>query len=854
MDPAKGRGLVTSRAWNVAWYRFRGTLSRRRGAYLSVILLIGLTGGLAMGSLAGARRTQSSYPTFLASTNPSTLSMAVYNQIGRPGAPITARIAHLADVARVRTLNAGAAVLLNDKGAPRLGTVNLAVVAGSTDGDLTQQDRLAVLAGHRANPSHINQIVITQGVERIWGVRLGSVVPIGFYAPVQATLPGFGTAKVKPRFTVDAHVVGIVAQSSEIVQDDVDRAYGFVFLSPTLVKKAAAIDPSWSLPVEYEIQLRHGDAHLGRIEHELSALVPVGFTYEFHVTSHVLSTVELALKPESVALGAFGVIAALVCLLLSMQAISRLVRRDVIDRRTLRAIGAGPRELLLETLMGVVASVAAGVLLALVVALALSPLAPLGPVRPVYPDRGISFDATVLLGGVLVLLFVLVGFSVASAFLSAAHRDRGVNSRRTPSVVVRRIRSLSLPTAATLGAHFALEPRGGSDDVPVRSVLFGSILAVALMATTLTFASGLNTLVSRPALYGWNWSYALNPTNDVPPSAIARLNHDRDVAAWSGADYTDVSIDGQSVPVLIASPQAKVMPPILTGHGLDTNSQIVLGDQTMAVLHRHIGQTVSVSYGSPKDAPVYVPPTTLTIVGTATFPAVGYSTSVADHTSMGTGALLPLGVEPKSFVQAISSKDPNLNGPAVVFVRLRAGVSASAGRANLEHVAAVANATFAHDPNGTGNYVTVLSVQRPAQIVDYRSIGTTPVLLAAALAAGAVGALAVTLITSVRRRRRDLAILKTLGLTRRTAASAIVYQASVDAVVGVLVGIPLGILLGRELWTLFARDINAVPYPTVPVGALTLVGVGTIVIAILTATWPGRSAARTSPGLTFRSE
>ena len=128
-------------------------------------------------------------------------------------------------------------------------------------------------------------------------------------------------------------------------------------------------------------------------------------------------------------------------------------------------------------------------------------------------------------------------------------------------------------------------------------------------------------------------------------------------------------------------------------------------------------------------------------------------------------------------------------------------------------------------------------------------------MLASALAAGAVGALAVTLITSVRRRRRDLAILKTLGLTRRTAASAIVDQASVDALVGVVVGIPLGIPRWvEELWTLFARDINAVPHPTVPVGALTLVGVGTIVIAILTATWHGRSAARTSPGLTFRSE
>ena len=71
---------------------------------------------------------------------------------------------------------------------------------------------------------------------------------------------------------------------------------------------------------------------------------------------------------------------------------------------------------------------------------------------------------------------------------------------------------------------------------------------------------------------------------------------------------------------------------------------------------------------------------------------------------------------------------------------------------------------------------------------------------------------------------------------------------------GVLVGIPVGILLGRELWTLFARDINAVPYPTVPTVGLVLVGVGTLVVAILTAVWPGRSAAGTSPGLTFRTE
>ena len=42
-------------------------------------------------------------------------------------------------------------------------------------------------------------------------------------------------------------------------------------------------------------------------------------------------------------------------------------------------------------------------------------------------------------------------------------------------------------------------------------MLLGSSLAVALVVTTLTFGDSLHTLVSAPSLYGWNWTYALNP-------------------------------------------------------------------------------------------------------------------------------------------------------------------------------------------------------------------------------------------------------------------------------------------------------------------------------------------------------
>jgi len=44
-------------------------------SYLGIVLLIGLVGGVAMASIAGARRTESSFPAFIASTNPSTVGV-----------------------------------------------------------------------------------------------------------------------------------------------------------------------------------------------------------------------------------------------------------------------------------------------------------------------------------------------------------------------------------------------------------------------------------------------------------------------------------------------------------------------------------------------------------------------------------------------------------------------------------------------------------------------------------------------------------------------------------------------------------------------------------------------------------
>ncbi|HXZ74379.1 MAG TPA: FtsX-like permease family protein [Streptosporangiaceae bacterium] len=108
-------------------------------------------------------------------------------------------------------------------------------------------------------------------------------------------------------------------------------------------------------------------------------------------------------------------------------------------------------------------------------------------------------------------------------------------------------------------------------------------------------------------------------------------------------------------------------------------------------------------------------------------------------------------------------------------------------------------------------------------------------MLAAVLALLAVGTLAHVLLTSVRRRRRDLAVLKTLGLVRSQVLRVVAWEASALVGAALLVGLPLGILAGRWAWAIFAGSAGVSGAADVPV-ALVLAAVPvTLVLASLIA-------------------
>ena len=266
----------------------------------------------------------------------------------------------------------------------------------------------------------------------------------------------------------------------------------------------------------------------------------------------------------------------------------------------MRAVGADPVTTGLDGLIGIVASILVGSVLAVAVALALSPLFPIGPVRPVYPDRGVNADWTVLGAGFAVLFGVLAAVAVVIAFLEAPHRvqRRARFGARRSSTVQLAARS-GLPPSAVAGASFAVDARHGRAAGPYRWALLSAVIAMIVVTTTLTFGASLHTLVSQPALYGWNWDYAVQSSDGygpVPNKAVAMLRHDRAVTSFSGVSFVTMQLDGVEVPTLLADPGSPGRPPIISGHGLATSRQIVLGAATLAQLHKRIGDTVDLRY------------------------------------------------------------------------------------------------------------------------------------------------------------------------------------------------------------------------------------------------------------------
>ena len=327
---------MTSVVFRAAWYRFRATVRRRWGEYLAVVVLIGLLGGVALGSIAGARRTQASYETYLASTNP--YDLAIFTAFANPalGSSVGYNAATDAKILHLPFVRSEDAVVGFNGNLDYVRGVRFHIapgekppsIVGAMGGEYTTQDVAHLVSGRFANPNAPGEAVMNAQAAAEAGLHIGSVVHIALNSDAQeiAMSAPTGPSNLPPVKVATVRIVGIVVFPEDVDLDDYDSlGAANVLLSPALTRQLANCCAYYSTSA---LKLVGGSAHLGAVEAELSlqglAIPGVG-GYQTHAPA--IQAADRAIKPVSVALGAFGALAALSLLIVAVQVIGRQLRR-----------------------------------------------------------------------------------------------------------------------------------------------------------------------------------------------------------------------------------------------------------------------------------------------------------------------------------------------------------------------------------------------------------------------------------------------------------------------------------------------------------------------------------------------
>jgi len=827
---------------SAALYYWRGTWWRSRRQVAVVALICGLLGTVALGALAGARRTDTAYGRYLRAIN----SSDVFVNVPGPVLPVIRQVERLPGVA-----SAAATVGLNANPVVD-GKVNDAWLTngltGSLDGDGFRQDRMTVLAGRLPRPGATDEVALTGGQARFFHTGVGGRVTYAFYRmnlTTNALIPAGRSTFV---------VTGIV-DLPPVLGDQFDQVDSAV-LPPAATARylnGGGFAFGW-----VGLRLTAGSAGIPALQQRLNAVadrvdrifgVPPG-TIRLNIRrlDIVHHEVQQGIEPQAVALAVLGGLAALALLVLAGQALAQLLDRSTPDLPGLRAMGASRTQAALASGLAGAVAILGGTVLAVVGAVGVSPLAPVGAVRQFDPARGVQADPLVVAGGGCVLAAALL--AVLGVLVWRSVRPPGDTPPARPSSVAAAAAAAGLPVSAVVGTREALEREAGRRPVPVLATLAGSVVAVMAVTMAVVFGASLTGLADNPARYGWNWTLLMDSQGGYESWPSAQMDSlvsgQPEVTGWSTFAFTQIPIDGQSVPVLgLTRHLGAVEPPTTSGHPIAGPRQIELGVATLRQLGKRIGDTVTV--GSGRDRRV------LTIVGTVTLPSIGLT--LTDHVSLGRGAMLPDStlLAAQGIPHGLSSVQQTASSPvaipafpSAVAIDLAPGASGKALVARISHA----------NPGGTpgGTYELPQDRIRGGAIVDAARMGSQPLALALAVAAGAVLSLALALLASVRRRRRELALLKTLGLTRRQVMAAVAWQASMILVIAALIGVPLGAAAGHWAWAAFATSLGAVPVTVVPVPAL-LAGIVVLLVAgNLLAAGPGAVAARTPPAAVLRAE
>jgi len=248
---------------------------------------------------------------------------------------------------------------------------------------------------------------------------------------------------------------------------------------------------------------------------------------------------------------------------------------------------------------------------------------------------------------------------------------------------------------------------------------------------------------------------------------------------------------------------------MVEGRAPEGPDEVVLGTRTMRQVDAAIGEDVELTLGERTAS--------YRVVGRAVFPDLG------DAGGFGRGVL--------ATVEGVRRVLPS--APVNTFLlRFADGVDV----ARESEVVATA-----FDP------VPSRGPERPSDLENLARVDRVPGVLAAVLLTLALATLAHTLLSSLRRRRRHLATLVSLGFVRRQLMASVLWQSVAEAAITLAVALPLGVALGRWAWNTFAEDLGVPSEAVVPVAGLLLAIPVALVAALLVGIGPALLAARTRP-------
>ena len=508
------------------------------------------------------------------------------------------------------------------------------------------------------------------------------------------------------------------------------------------------------------------------------------------------------------------------------QSIARYTASSIADLYVLSVLGMTSQErVACAAAAPVLVGLAGAVLGAMAAALA-SALLPFGVAADIEPDPGIDLDPLVLGVGLLVTIALVSCAAAATATLALVRGRRPASSR--PSMVAARAAAWGLPVPVVVGARFALEPGSGPRTITVRAAVLGAITGILGVTAAVTFGSGVADATAHPERFGQTFQisigYGCCGYDTVPAAPVQAV-----VAGVPGVARVDnmrfAVADAGQVTVLVLSAPPTPDPPvaIIEGRTPAAPGEVLLADATARQLTARIGSTVE--FARVRES------AELRVVGIGLLP----QTPSNDYDI---GAL----VVPDTFDQLFGSFFLNHWG----LITLQPDADPRQVTSNVE--AAVRESGISSAPLFP-NFADV-----PTRLAEIGQLRGLTLVLAAFLGLIALGAVGYTLVTSVRRRRSEIAVLLVLGMTRRQARLVIVTQASLLGGIGLLVGVPVGVALGRVLWQV-VTDSTPLQYRT-PVSfvALLLVLPVVLLLANALAAWPGRHAARLPIAEVLRAE